>query len=394
MHLVTAHRSKGLEYEYVYIIHARDAHWGNRTARDKLPLSTLAVVPDTDVEDERRLFYVALTRAKLSVSVSYGITSTSRTKESGITQYMLEIDSRLIAQIDTIAFENSVAPQDIFALRPQGIESLSDKEYLRDAFTEQGLSATALNNYLECPWKYFYRNLVRVPEKPTSSSLYGNALHNALRLFRDLSSSTQTYQSLATLLEYLKISIDQQGFTPASYDDAFKKGVRALSDWHERNKKSYEFNTMCEKKFEVYYRSDMTDPSQILLRGLIDVIEFRTDGMLHVIDYKTGKHKSRKELLGETKSASGDYKRQLDFYCILLELSQMQTPSLLTLEFIEPDASNNSVTHDFDYDDTAVKELKSTIERVSNEIYSLTFWDKQCETPDCEYCALRELTRK
>ena len=391
VHLVTAHRSKGLEYEYVYIIHARDAHWGNRIARSNLPLSTLAAVPDTDLEDERRLFYVALTRAKQYVSVSYGVTSSSRSRESTITQFMLEIDPALITHVDTAGFEASVAPQDLFLLKPPPSHSMSDHDFLKDAFVEQGLSATALNNYLECPWKYFYRNLVRVPEKPTSSSLYGNALHNALRLFRELSSSSQIYQPLPVLLEYLKVSIDQQGFTPASYTDAYKKGVRALTDWHARNEADYQFRAFCEKKFEVYMPLQDESLKHVLLRGLIDVIEFRTDGTVHVIDYKTGRHMTRNELEGKTKSATGDYKRQLDFYCILLELSQLQAPSRLSLEFIEPDKSDNTVVHDFDYDEAAVKELKATIARVSNEIYTLAFWDQGCKDPECEYCKLREL---
>ena len=392
VHLVTAHRSKGLEYEYVYIIHARDGHWGNRMSRNNLQLSTLAAVSDTDIEDERRLFYVALTRAKQYVSVSYGVTSSKRSKESTITQFMLELDPTLITHQDTSEFEASVAPQDAFVLKPIPTDSMSDKDFLRDAFVEQGLSATALNNYLECPWKYFYRNLVRVPEKPTSSSLYGNALHNALRLFRDLSASAQEFQSLDQLLEYLKLSIDQQGFTPASYADAYKKGVRALTDWHARNKTDFQFRAICEKKFEVYFALEGEAMQQLLLRGLIDVIEFRSDDSVHVIDYKTGKHRSRNELEGNTKNATGDYKRQLDFYCILLELSQMQAPSQLSIEFIEPDASGKTVVHDFDYDAAATSELKSTIARVANEIYSLSFWDKGCNEADCEYCELHQLS--
>jgi DNA helicase-2/ATP-dependent DNA helicase PcrA len=393
VHLVTAHRSKGLEYEYVYIIHARDTHWGNRMSRNNLPLSTLAAQNDTDIEDERRLFYVALTRAKQYVSVSYGVTSSTRSKESTITQFMLELEPTLVTHKETEEFESSVAPQDVFVLKPLGADSMSDRDFLRDAFIEQGLSATALNNYLECPWKYFYRNLVRVPEKPTSSSLYGNALHSALRLFRDLSASAHEYQSLEQLLEYLKLSIDQQGFTPASYADAYKKGVRALTDWHQRNYADFQFRAICEKKFEVYFALENEEIKQLLLRGLIDVIEFRSDDSVHVIDYKTGKHRSRNELEGKTKSATGDYKRQLDFYCILLELSQMQAPKQLSIEFIEPDASGKTVVHDFDYDASAVSELKSTINRVAGEIYSLSFWDQGCNEEDCDYCKLHQLSR-
>ena len=305
---------------------------------------------------------------------------------------MLELDPTLITHQDTSEFEASVAPQDAFVLKPIPTDSMSDKDFLRDAFVEQGLSATALNNYLECPWKYFYRNLVRVPEKPTSSSLYGNALHNALRLFRDLSASAQEFQSLDQLLEYLKLSIDQQGFTPASYADAYKKGVRALTDWHARNKADFQFRAICEKKFEVYFALEGEAMQQLLLRGLIDVIEFRSDDSVHVIDYKTGKHRSRNELEGKTKNATGDYKRQLDFYCILLELSQMQAPKQLSIEFIEPDASGKTVVHDFDYDAAATSELKSTIKRVAGEIYSLSFWDKGCNEADCEYCKLHQLS--
>ncbi len=394
VHLVTAHRSKGLEYENVYIVHARDAHWGNRQSRNNLPLSTLATVNDTDIEDERRLFYVALTRAKQYVSVSYGTTSASRSRESTITQFMMEIDPALVTICDTRAYEDSVAPSDAFRVMPLRSDSMSDAEFLRDAFLEQGISATALNNYLDCPWKYFYRNLVRVPEKPTSSSLYGNALHNALRLFRDLSASTRVFQSLSVLLEFLMVSIDQQGFTPASYKDAHAKGIRALTDWHTRNAADYEFNTMCEKKFEVYFPLASAVIPQILLRGLIDVIEFGSDGSVRVIDYKTGKHKSRNEIEGGTKNATGDYKRQLDFYCILLELSHMQQPSRLDLEFIEPDAAGKTVVHDFGYDAAAIEELKTTINRVAGEIYALSFWNAGCKKDDCEYCALHSLTEK
>jgi len=388
VHLVTAHRSKGLEYEDVYIVHARDGHWGNRARRDLLSLATLASTAESDIEDERRLFYVALTRAKHFVSVSYGVTASGRTRESTVTQFMLEMNPALIREEPTDAFESSLEAHAVFALRPHETSSLSDHDFLRDAFLEQGISATALNNYLECPWKYFYRNLIRIPEKPTASSLYGNALHNALRLFRDLCASTQTYESLEKLLEYLKISIDAQGFTPASYEDAHTKGTRALTDWHAKNAAQYEYNVMCERKFEVYMPLQ-GDLSTVLLRGMIDVIQFNSTGSISVIDYKTGKHRSRNELEGKTKNANGDYKRQLDFYCILLELSKMDSPQDLVLEFIEPDEKGKTASHSFTYDAQAVAELKETIERVSSEIYSLSFWEARCSNAQCEFCALR-----
>lgn len=419
VHLVTAHGSKGLEYEYVYIINARDGKWGNKAARDTLPLSTLAAAPDTDLEDERRLFYVALTRAKQYVSVSYGVTGGGRAREATATQFLLEMDPALITPVDTAAFEETVRPEHVFDIRPAGTGALADHAFLVDAFNEQGLSATALNNYLSCPWKYFYRNLIRIPEKPSPSSLYGNALHNALRLFRDMCASTEIYQPLPLLLEYLQVSIDSQGFTPTSYEDAQKKGIRALTDWHERHAQGYQFRVFCEKKFEVYLPTHLPADgiggadtrhaqsvgrcvglpletvngvhSQVLLRGLIDVIQFDADGSVEVIDYKTGKHQSRNELEGGTKNATGDYKRQLDFYCILLELGKLEKPSRLTLEFIEPDKAGKTVAHTFAYDAPAVAQLKETISRVAAEVRNLAFWESRCGEKDCEFCALRDM---
>lgn len=437
VHLVTAHGSKGLEYEYVYVIHARNKKWGNRLKRDAFKFETLAVaqvrlVPtgtsltcatDSDIEDERRLFYVALTRAKKYASVSYGVIGTGKT-EATVTQFMEEIDPSLVTIVETEGFEVSVPPEAVFAVRAPEQNKIDDYAFLSDAFLEQGLSATALNNYLECPWKYFYRNLLRVPDKPTPSLLYGNAMHEALRLFRDACRAQSEYLPLETLLAYLETAMDNQGFTPEQLSEAQKKGERALRDWYERNAHSYEFNVQSERGFQVYLplseytgqtcvpltqtpaRSDLAEQQgrtlleRVLLRGKLDVIQFNTDGSVSVIDYKTGKHKSRNEILGETangtgpvrsaaSNGAGDYKRQLDFYCILMELGQMERPSHLVLEFIEPDKKGKTLSHTFEYDAEAVASLKETISRAAHEIYQLEFWDRRCEDPACAHCALR-----
>jgi DNA helicase-2/ATP-dependent DNA helicase PcrA len=388
IHLVNAHRSKGLEYSHVYIIHVRDGHWGNKTKRNMLPLSTLAATSSSDIEDERRLFYVALTRAKLYLSVSYGITSQTRSKESTISQFMLEIDRSLIQECPTTEFEDAYKPESFFISKTGEVGALTDHAFIVDAFLEQGISATALNNFLDCPWKYFYRNLVRVPEKPTPSSLYGNALHNALRLFREVSYSTREVQPLSLLLEYLETSINQQGFTPTSYKDAQVKGVKALTQWYAENPDVHTYPAVCEKKYEVYM-SLPTAPERVLLRGMIDVIEYKGDGSIHVVDYKTGKHRSRDEIEGKTKNGTGDYKRQLDFYSILLELSESDKPTESRLEFIEPNENGKTRKESFAYDGDAVAELKKQIAAVAEQIYTLSFWEQRCDTAECEYCALR-----
>ncbi len=81
--LLTAHRSKGLEFEHVFVMHCVDKHWGNQPARNKLKLpegllKTLNASHTEKNEDERRLFYVAMTRAKKTLTLSH-----AKTNENG-----------------------------------------------------------------------------------------------------------------------------------------------------------------------------------------------------------------------------------------------------------------------------------------------------------------------
>ena len=72
---MTAHKSKGLEYEFVYIVGATDGHWGNkREIRNfKIPMSGESVQAGSQIDDERRLFYVAMTRAKKEAAITYSL---------------------------------------------------------------------------------------------------------------------------------------------------------------------------------------------------------------------------------------------------------------------------------------------------------------------------------
>ena len=94
--LMTAHKSKGLEFEHVYITGACDGHWGNKKDRKYFHLALLGEDDETGgkIEDERRLFYVALTRAKQTVSISYA-TEGRDGRERLPSQFIEEIESTL-----------------------------------------------------------------------------------------------------------------------------------------------------------------------------------------------------------------------------------------------------------------------------------------------------------
>src|SRR3989344_2718139 len=184
VHFMTAHKSKGLEFDYVYIVGAYDGHWGARRIPGHFP-----TVPSGDFfgslntdDDERRLFYVALTRARLGVFLSYAKEGDGG-RQRLPSKFIGEIDERLITEVSTESFESGFKKETFFFPRPRRKFRIKIKRTLNNPFREQGLSVTALNNYLRCPCNYFYSNLLRVPKAPNKSSMFGNAVHRALRLF-------------------------------------------------------------------------------------------------------------------------------------------------------------------------------------------------------------------
>jgi len=106
VHLMTAHKSKGQEFDWVYVVGACDGHWGHRRVkRDFILPSLLGLARDED--DERRLFYVALTRAKKGVNISYARESADGRKQLA-SQFIEEMDPKHIKTVDTKNLEKDL----------------------------------------------------------------------------------------------------------------------------------------------------------------------------------------------------------------------------------------------------------------------------------------------
>jgi len=114
VHLATVYKAKGQEWQHVFLLHCVDRKWGNKRQRNLLPLP-IGILQNTDVsqkeqnEDERRVFYVALTRASQSVTITYPetIVQDGRTANKSPSQFLLEIgpteqleDKKLLEQAD------------------------------------------------------------------------------------------------------------------------------------------------------------------------------------------------------------------------------------------------------------------------------------------------------
>lgn len=393
--LLTAHKSKGMEFDYVYIVRCFDGHWGNRRRLNSLKIpeikTNLIGLDEINDDDERRLFYVALTRAKKTVTISYS--SRSDTGEEKLpSRFIQEIREELIQKKDTNYFDETVRlnPFFDFVFEPKKSAKKKDLFFVKELFSARGLSVTGLNNYLECPWKYFFVNLLRLPQAKAMHQLYGTAIHESLAgFFQKLNSSGVASKEF--LLTLFQDALNKQPILEADYEASLERGRSALSGYYDEYEGKWRTRVFTELDIRGVDFSEGTR-----LTGKLDKVEILSDSLeVNVVDYKTGIPKSRNEIEGKTKNSKGNIKRQIIFYKILLDKYAGGKYKMISAEvdFIEPNERGNYKKELFMVSGEDTEKVNKEIKEVSGEILSLSFQNKRCGDAKCNYCSLKEIMR-
>jgi DNA helicase-2/ATP-dependent DNA helicase PcrA len=404
--LMTVHRAKGLEFDQVYVIGAAHGHFGGRADRSPLKLlpRALALVEsqsdeedEADTSDERRLFYVALTRARHGVTITYATRNNSG-RDQLPSVFISEIKPELRQDIDTKFWAdkfNSEAPDLLFAgtdMDHTSEDNTRVRELVQKLFRSQSFSVSALNNYLTCPWQYFYCNLLRLPEAPSKPQVYGQAVHEALSSFFRTQAQNEKKLSVKNLLAAFTRELERQPVRAAMREEILARGTEALTAWYKAYLQRSAQPARVLTEFQI---SEIPLTPGIQLTGKLDKIEFfDNSNTVRVVDYKTRKPMSRKEIMGETKEANGNYYRQLVFYQLLLNNYQDAKYQMRSgaIDFIEPDLKGRHVIEEFTITDQEVAALTEQIKQVADEILNLKLWDKRCDNKECKYCALRSIS--
>ncbi len=392
VNLMTAHRSKGLEFEYVYITQAFDKHWGNKRSHNSfnLPWQELGVLTTSHEledpnQDERRLFYVAMTRAKKQVIISYSKVGFDG-KEQLPTQFIEEIDE---AYKDKEIFESKDEELNDFTEKLLSVHQtmelkVDDREFLKELFLVEGLSVSGLNNYLKCPWQYFYENLLQIPTIKDKQQIFGTAIHHAICKTHSLDNPNKNQ-----LVSFFKEVLDRQPISHREYKELLERGTEILSNYFDNYRDLWNKDVICELNIKNVSLSD-----QIRINGRIDrIAKVPNSKEVVIFDIKTGKPKTRGTIEGTTLESRGDYKRQLNFYKLLLDGYEGGRMIAKTgvIDFVEPDSKGEFHQERFEYDESELKVLKDQILDVGRQIMNLEFWDSRCEDKDCQYCQLRDI---
>lgn len=397
--VMTVHKSKGLEFAHVYVPHLTDTTWGDTTHAKLFRIPITTHVDDTAfdaLDDERKLLYVALTRAKEGLHLSYAnenVAGRTQSETPLLETIHEEFATTVASDTDTATFN----PVSVFAASERiGIDSAILTEILR----ERGLSATSLNNYVEDPWQYLYRNVLRIPEVKSESAQFGTAVHGTLALITQYRREKGKMPSVSEYKTMLERELTKLPITVEEYTRFHEDGLIAVTHYLEAVAPAFSGHTREEAPFEVFLKTgDPTFP-EIKLTGSLDRLDFDkayNEGgqLIRVIDYKTGKPKTRGQIEGTTKDSEGGYKRQLVFYALMLSLQEderLKTRSF-RLSFVEADEKGKIHEEDYTITDEEIAELSREIVRVAREIRTGVFLAMPCD-PESEYAHLVSLLQQ
>lgn len=409
VNFITAHASKGLEFEYVYLIGCNSNRWekarkGNN--QFKLPDNLFEINPAGETEENRRLFYVASTRAKKQLVLSFAQHDESG-KELEKSRFVAEMEEyEAIQTIEQHVPDDTLLQFEMIlrsTRKPVDKVNLFNNDLVDELLSNYSLSVTHLNAYLKCPTAFYFNNLIRVPAPMSSSMTFGSAVHFALeQLFKKMNLHPEKQfpadsELVADFVWYMRRS--QDAFTDAEYKRRMEYGDDILRKFYHAYIGQWNKITSIERS----YRNVVMEG--VPLNGKLDKLEF--DGnLVNVVDYKTGKfaNASKKfkapkpertaETLSEDKQIraedrlGGDYWRQAVFYKLLLDYDKTKEWKINTVEFdfVEPDPDSGKFMKQKVMisapDEEAVKEQ---IHLAYNGIKQKQF-DQGCEEETCLWC--------
>ena len=242
---------------------------------------------------------------------------------------------------------------------------------LVDQFGRVRLSFSRIDTYQNCPRKFRYSYVDRLPSKPGPHLSFGTSLHNALEAFYDRKlPQTPTEEEL---LEFLYVGWDSSGFRDMPREEQvrfYRHGQDVLRRFHQRNKDQYRLPATTEAWFELPFGDEA------VVVGSIDRVDVDEDGRFHIIDYKTNrKVKSRSRVAGSL---------QLAIYALACRHLYGSLPATVSLDFVVP-----GVTITVDLDDIDLDAAHEAVLTTAAQVRAQQFEP----TPNrlCDWCDFQSL---
>ncbi|MDF1697297.1 MAG: ATP-dependent DNA helicase [Saprospiraceae bacterium] len=389
IHFLTAHGSKGLEFDHVYIIRSDNQNWVQKNygrSGYKYPAALVPASEQSDVEDDRRLFYVAITRAKSHLTLSFSDFNDNE-KALEPARFISEITEKEEDVKRVEVNEDAVTEYKATLMRySQGQPVLIEHDLIDNVLQSFKVSATSLNKYLRCPITFYFENILRVPMARSMANGFGNAIHYALELyFRDMEADPERkVPPVENVQQHFMAGMKKyhSHFTSKERELSEIRGKKLLAEYY----REYHSYWHVPRKFELEF-DIKTEYNNVPISGKLDQVSI-FDNHLEVIDYKTGRYISSK-LKGPVgdDDPGGDYWRQIVFYKLLLSgddrLKQPMKAGIM--DFVEMTKEGKFYRRKYEVEpfemDIVGEQLTDTYAKIKKHEFTTG-----CEEENCKWC--------
>ncbi len=347
INLLTVHSSKGLEFPVVFMVNLVSTRFPSMNRSDKIEVPDDLIketlpVGNAHIQEERRLFYVGMTRSQKYLHMVYGkdYGGKRQNRPSGFLEET-GIDPLIVEM------EKDVNRQKSFLRESSKLKESPDKEV--NYRIPESVSYTQISTYEGCPLKYKYRYILNIPTPPSHALSFGNTVHKTLREFHERLLAGEV--PLDKLLQLYEKNWEPLGYDSKEHrEERFGSGKELLRNYYNSLDEKTE-TIGIEKAFNIKI-------DEIRLYGWIDRID-RTKGGIEIVDYKTGSLKDQKEV---------DKDKQITLYAIGAKEALKLNPDKLTLHFLEH-GKKISTTRTDESMEKAKKEAAEVVSKIKDRLF-------------------------
>jgi DNA helicase II / ATP-dependent DNA helicase PcrA len=368
--LLTAHAAKGLEYTLVFVPNVYSTQWEQRRPKVNLHLPVehiYGIDGDESLlrkEDERRLFFVACTRAKRKLYMCI-----PEAKRSNLELKVVE-PSVFIAEAQSSVVEITPKPADLPSplsalIKPPVHIDSEFQSYLEKRVSEFELSVTALNAFLDDPQKFLWEQLLKRPQAKKPNLSFGTAVHAALESFAQHSLRKETIDYTLFQNVFERQLKERELLTLSEQEEYLHLGTIVLPKFFAYMQQESPLVVYAEKSFS-------TIIDAVPIKGKVDRIDLLTPHTsdVRIVDYKTGTVHGTEASVRKKP----DLFRQLVFYKLLADntVGFAYKAVDFRLDFIG-NASEPSRSVTIQVSNEEAKDLTAVIQRVWQKIQALDF---------------------
>jgi DNA helicase II / ATP-dependent DNA helicase PcrA len=373
--IMTVHGSKGLEFDHVFVVNMVADRFPSRRRGDAIPLPDgliKEVLPsgDAHIQEERRLCYVACTRARHTLTLTSAKTY-GGVREKKVSQFVAELGCDSLKTGLEIPEESTL----LDSVRRVNLVRAEDAVHYELPKT---FSFSQLHLFEDDPYQYKIERILKIPQKGSPHFSFGQSMHLTLqRFYETLSERNSVSQSslfdtpapiktegLSVPTQEEMLSLFEQSWIPDWYksreqrEEYYQKGKEIVSEFYKKHDGSWRIPVFLESGFKIKL-------GEYTVTGKIDRIDKREDGMLEIMDYKTGSPKKKLE--------AHDKEQLLLYQMAVSSLRSYQAygdVGALTYYYLNDQSSQSFLGADKDID-----KLREKMIRLIDEIYA-TDWSQ------------------